>query len=155
MICYFHMLAGCSGDTHPSQSRKWPNNNHRLGQNISIGNGMWWFLSNHEWCLRRIKYRVPETNKRKIFATKCCITKLRWISCRPVILKIVAIEITCIDFGSDFGNLKYRHRRISSYTPWISTIGGGSYSKKLLEPFSVDCDRTRRDKHAYIGHSTG
>ena len=46
-------------------------------------------------------------------------------------------------------------RLIVHNTPWISTIGGGSYSKKLFELFLVDSDRTRRDKHAYIGHSSG
>ena len=32
---------------------------------------------------------------------------------------------------------------------------GGSYSKKLLELLTVDSGSTRRDEHAYIGHSSG
>ena len=38
-------------------------------------------------------------------------------------------------------------------TPWISTIGEVVF-QKLFELLLIDSDRTRRDKHAYIGHSS-
>ena len=57
----------------------------------------------------------------------------------PVSIRATIVKVSQIDY----------------YTPWISTIGGGSYSKKLSELFLVDSDRTRRDKQAYIGHSSG
>ena len=40
-----------------------------------------------------------------------------------------------------------------THTPRTSTIGGGAYSKKLLERLTVDSGSTRRDEHAYKGHS--
>ena len=51
----------------------------------------------------------------------------------------------------------FQNRSISrshkSHTPRTSTIGG-SYSKKILEFLTVDPVSTRRDEHAYIGHSS-
>ena len=49
--------------------------------------------------------------------------------------------------------IKYRILYISH--PEARGWGGGSYSKKLGELSLVDSDSTRREEHAYIGHSSG
>ena len=43
---------------------------------------------------------------------------------------------------------------INTHTLNLHDRMGGSYSKKLLELLTVDSGSTRRDEHAYIGHSS-